>query len=84
VFTAAQAMHDADFVLVNGVVFVTEYLRVPDEDTVADDVILEAKRGDDEIALTRDDIDNAEFLGDGVYRLKSGAMLRFLTSATIH
>ncbi|HZQ62872.1 MAG TPA: hypothetical protein VFC24_16075 [Casimicrobiaceae bacterium] len=77
-------MHDADFVLVNGVVFVTEYLRVPDEDTVADDVILEAKRGDDEIALTRDDIDNAEFLGDGVYRLKSGAMLRFLTSATIH
>lgn len=83
-FTAAQAMHDADFVLVNGVVFVTEYLRVPDEDTVADDVILEAKRGDDEIALTRDDIDNAEFLGDGVYRLKSGAMLRFLTSATIH
>lgn len=83
-FTAAQAMHDADFVLVNGVVFVTEYLRVPDEDTVADDVILEAKRGEDEIALTREDIDNAEFLGDGVYRLKSGAMLRFLTSATIH
>ena len=81
---AAQAMHDADFVLVNGVVFVTEYLRVPDEDTVADDVILEAKRGEDEIELTRDDIDNAEFLGDGVYRLKSGAMLRFLTSATVH
>ncbi|MDQ6621034.1 MAG: hypothetical protein M3Z31_15300 [Pseudomonadota bacterium] len=77
-------MHDADFVLVNGVVFVTEYLRVPDEDTVADDVILEAKRGEDEIALTRDDMDSAEFLGDGVYRLKSGAMLRFLTSATVH
>jgi hypothetical protein len=84
VFKAAQAMHDADFVLVNGVVFVTEYLRVPDEDTVPDDVILEAKRGEDEIALTLDDIDSAEFLGDGVYRLKSGAMLRFLTSATVH
>ena len=83
-FKAAQAMHDADFVLVNGVVFVTEYLRVPDEDTVPDDVILEAKRGEDEIALTLDDIDKAEFLGDGVYRLKSGAMLRFLTSATVH
>jgi hypothetical protein len=84
VFKAAQAMHDADFVLVNGVVFVTEYLRVPDEDCVADDVILEAKRGEVEIALTLDDIDNAECLGDGVYRLKSGAMLRFLASATIH
>jgi hypothetical protein len=83
VFTAAQAMHDADFVLVNGMVFVTEYLRVPDEDTLADDVILEAKRGEDEIELTRDDIDTAESLGDGAYRLKSGAMLRFLTSATI-
>ena len=83
-FKAAQAMHDADFVLVNGVVFVTEYLRVPDEHTVADDVVLEAKRGEDEIALTRDDMDNAEFLGDGVYRLKTGALLRFLTSATVH
>lgn len=83
-FKAAQAMHDADFVLVNGVVFVTEYLRVADEDTVADDVVLEAKRGEDEIALTRDDMDNAEFLGDGVYRLKTGALLRFLTSATVH
>ncbi len=83
-FKAAQAMHDADFVLVNGVVFVTEYLRVPDEDTVADDVVLEAKRGEEEIALTRDDMDNAEFLGDGVYRLKTGALLRFLTSATVH
>ena len=72
-FKAAQAMHDADFVLVNGVVFVTEYLRVPDEDTVADDVVLEAKRGEDEIALTRDDMDNAEFLGDGVYRLTGGS-----------
>jgi hypothetical protein len=32
-------------VLVNGVVFVTEYLRVPDEDTAADDVVFETKRG---------------------------------------
>jgi hypothetical protein len=83
-FTAAQAMHDADFVLINGVVFVTEYLRIPDEDTVPEDVIFEAKRGEDEIALTLEDMDTAESLGDGVYRLKSGAMLRFLTSATIH
>jgi hypothetical protein len=80
----ADAMYDADFVLIDGVVFATGYLRVPDEYTVADDVVLEAKRGDDEIAFTRAEVDGAESLGDGVYRLKSGSLLRFLTSATIH
>jgi len=80
----ADAMHDADYVLIDGVVFETEYLRVPDEFTVAEDVVLEAKHGDDEVTLMRDDVDDAEFIGDGVYRLKSGSLLRFLTSATIH
>ena len=80
----ADAMHDADYVLIDGVVFETEYLRVPDEFTVAEDVVLEAKHGDDEVTLMRDDLDDAEFIGDGVYRLKSGSLLRFLTSATIH
>ena len=77
-------MDNADFVLIDGVVFETEYLRVPDEDTVADDVVLEAKRGDTEIELTRAEIDDAEHVGEGVFRLKSGAHLRFLSSATIH
>jgi len=77
-------MDNADFVLIDGVVFETEYLRVPDEDTVADDVVLEAKRGDTEIALTRAEIDDAEHVGEGVFRLKSGSHLRFLSSATIH
>ena len=80
----ASAMDDADFVLIDGVVFETEYLRVPDECTVADDVVLEAKHGDTEIAFTREEIDGAEHLGEGVYRLKSGAQLRFLSTATIH
>jgi hypothetical protein len=84
VIKLADAMHDADFVLVDGVMFETEYLRVPDEYTVADDVVLEAKHGEDEIAFTRGDVDDAESLGDGVYRLKSGELLRFLTSATVH
>ncbi|HYT97198.1 MAG TPA: hypothetical protein VEO36_07745 [Casimicrobiaceae bacterium] len=79
-----EMMDNADFVLIDGVVFETEYLRVPDEDTVADDVVLEAKRGDTEIALTRAEIDDAEHVGEGVFRLKSGAHLRFLSSATIH
>ena len=77
-------MDNADFVLIDGVVFETEYLRVPDEDTVADDVVLEAKHGDTEIELTRAELDDAEHVGEGVFRLKSGAHLRFLTSATIH
>jgi hypothetical protein len=80
----AVAMDDADYVLIDGVVFETEYLRVPDEDTVADDVILEAKHGDTEVAFTREEIDGALHVGDGVYRLKSGSLLRFLTGATIH
>jgi hypothetical protein len=84
VIKLADAMHGADFVLIDGIVFETEYLRVPDEYTVADDVVLEVKRGDDEVAFTRKDVDDAESLGDGIYRLKSGALLRFLTSATVH
>lgn len=79
-----DTMDNADFVLIDGVVFETEYLRVPDEYTVADDVVLEAKRGETEIALTRGELDEAEHVGEGVYRLRNGAHLRFLTSATIH
>ena len=79
-----EMMDNADFVLIDGVVFETEYLRVPDEDTVADDVVLEAKRGDTEIELTRAEIDGAEHVGEGVFRLKNGAHLRFLSGATLH
>ena len=80
----ASAMDNADFVLIDGVVFETEYTRVPDDETVADDVVLEAKHGDTEVTFTRQEMDGAEHLGEGVYRLKSGAQLRFLSSATIH
>jgi hypothetical protein len=80
----ANAMDNAEFVLIDGVVFETEYLRIPDELTVAEDVVLEAKHGDTEVTFTREEIDDAEHLGDGVYRLKSGERLRFLASATVH
>jgi hypothetical protein len=79
-----DTMDKADFVLIDGVVFEAEYVRVPDEYTVADDVVLEAKHGETEIALTRAEIDDAEHVGVGVYLLKNGAHLRFLTGATIH
>lgn len=80
----AQALDNVDFVLFEGVVFETEYLRVPDEDTKEDDVVLEARRGDDELSLTFAEIGEAEALGEGVFRLKSGALLRFLSQVTLH
>ena len=80
----AEAMQDADFVQLNGIVFETGYLRAPDDSTVADDVVMELKHGDTELAFTRDDLDDAQYVGEGLYRLKSGALLRFLTTATIH
>lgn len=78
------AMTGADYVLVDGVMFETEYLRVPDSETVADDIVLEARNGSTEIAFTREEFEGAEQLSDGVYRLKSGALIRFLSTATIH
>jgi hypothetical protein len=79
-----DTMSDADFVLIDGVVFETEYLRVPDEHTLADDVVLEAKHGELEVELTCGDLEGAEHLGEGVYRLANGHRVRFLSTATVH
>lgn len=80
----ADALDGAAFVLFEGLVFETEYLRVPDDHTRADDIVLEARRGDDELSLTRDDVDAAESLGEGIYRLRDGATLRLLAQVTVH
>ena len=80
----AEAMRDADFVQVNGITFETGYLRVPDDLTVADDVVMELRLGQTEVTFIREDLDGAEYVGDGAYLLKSGAVLRFLANATIH
>jgi hypothetical protein len=82
--TLTDTMGNADFVLIDGIVYETEYLRVPDEDMVADDVVLEAKHGELEVALTLADLDGAQHLGEGVYRLVNGHQLRFLSTATVH
>ncbi|HTQ00459.1 MAG TPA: hypothetical protein VMN56_14125 [Casimicrobiaceae bacterium] len=79
-----ETMKGADYVVIDGVLFETDYLRVPDEFTVADDVVLEARHGDTEIDLTRGEIDGAVGLGEGVFRLKNGSLVRFLSSAVIH
>jgi hypothetical protein len=79
-----ETMNAADYVVIDGLMFQMGYLRVPDEFTAADDVVLEARRGDTEVDLTRDEIDDAVLLDEGVFRLKSGSIVRFLTSAVIH
>ena len=79
-----DTMNDADFVVIDGMMFETGYLRVPDEFTAPDDVVLEARHGDREIDLTCAEIDGAELLGEGVFRLKNGSLVRFLSSAVIH
>jgi hypothetical protein len=79
-----DAMCGADFVQVNGTVFEAGYLRVPDDSTAADDVVMELKLGETELVFVREELDGAEYVGNGAYLLKSGAVLRFLASATIH
>ncbi len=79
-----RAMGDADYVLIDGVIFESAYLGAPDDVTVADDIVLEARHGDTEVAFTRAEMDDAEQLGEGIFRLKSGALLRFLSAATVH
>ena len=80
----ASAMDNADYVLIDGVVFETAYMRVLDVGAVDDDVVLEVRHGDTEVTFTRAEMLGAEHLGEGIYRLKSGAHLRFLSTATIH
>lgn len=79
-----RSMHNADYVLVDDVVCATSYVRIPDEHTVADDIVLEVTDGDTELDFIRADFDGAESLGDDAWRLADGRLLRFLTSATLH
>ncbi len=79
-----DTMSGADFVMIDGVVFATGYVRVPDEFTVADDVVVEARNGETEIELTRAEVEGAERVGEGVFRLRNGALVRFLAAAVLH
>ena len=46
--------------------------------------MLEARNGDTEIEFTCEDVDGALHLGNGEYRLRSGAQLRFLSTRDVH
>ena len=80
----AEGLPGADFVVFEGVVLKTEYARAPDEGIVPDDVVLEASLGDNELSLTYGDLDGAESLGEGAFRLASGATLRLVSQVTVH
>ncbi len=79
-----QAMQDAKFIQVNGQMFVTGYLCLPDDTLVGDDIVLEATSDDSDFELTLNEVRDANQIGPGVYRLTSGAVVCFLISATIH
>jgi hypothetical protein len=77
-------MQDSKFVQVDGRMFITGYTTLPDDSLVPDDIVLEATSADSDIELTFDEVRDADQIGPGVYRLKSGAVLCFLNSATVH
>lgn len=79
-----EALHGAQFVQIDDELFETAYLRLPDDDTAADDILLEAKAGETELSFTRDELDDAQYIGEGLYQLKSGVRLRFFSPTTIH
>ncbi|MEN9558943.1 MAG: hypothetical protein RLZZ502_154 [Pseudomonadota bacterium] len=78
------ALHGAEFVWVNGTIFRTDYLRIPDDETTADDVILEGSHDNMRLMLTQSDIQKAKAHEDGSFEFGDGVFLRFLSSASLH
>ena len=79
-----HAMQDAKFVEINGHTLLTRYSCDPDDELMAEDVVLEAIADGGELELTLDDVTDAIELEPGAYRLRSGAVLCFFTPPTIH
>ena len=79
-----QAMQDAKYIQVDGRLFATGYLCLPDAALKADDIVLEATSGDADLELTFAEVRGANELEPGVFRLRSGAVVTFLNPPTIH
>jgi len=78
------AMQDATFVQINGHTLLTRYACDPDDELMAEDIVLEAWADGGQLELTLADITDAVELEPGAYRLQSGAILYFFSSPTIH
>ena len=79
-----EAMQDSKYVQFDGHVFLTNYACLPDDVLVGDDIVLEGTSADSEFELTLDDVREAAQIGPGEYRLRSGSVICFLESATVH
>ncbi len=77
-------LNNADFVWLNGDMFRTQYLRMADDDTHADDVVIEAASEEGELFFTKREIEMSQDMGDGSIKLTNGDLVRFLTSAVVH
>ena len=80
----ASAMDNADYVLVDGVVFATEYMRIPDDATTADDVVIEAKHGDDAARSTTPSISARASTGSKPAKSCVSCRAPRSTSAALH
>ena len=80
-----DAMHDAKYVEVNGRTYVAGYRCAVDESwLVADDIVLEASCEGSSIDLTLREVRDADEIGPGAYRLRSGDVLSFFVPPTFH
>ena len=78
------AMQDAKFVQINGRMFLNCYSCDPDDELMAEDIVLEVSAEDGALELTLDDVRDAVELERGAYRLRSGVVVCFLNPPTIH
>ena len=79
-----HAMQDAKYVQIDGQIFATGYLCLPDDALKSDDIVLEATSGESEFELTFAEVRGANQLEPGVFRLASGSVVAFLTPPTVH
>jgi hypothetical protein len=45
---------------------------------------MELRHGDDELELIAADLEGVEAMGGGTFRLRSGELIRFLNTPTLH
>jgi hypothetical protein len=78
------AMQDAQFVQINGRLFLSQYTCDPDHMLRDDDIVLEVAAEDAEMELTLNDMRDAQQIGNGAYQLRSGTVMCFLSQPTVH
>ena len=74
----------ADLIQFNDDVLRPDYLLIPDESSSKDDILLECTGANGQaFDLTLDELNQAQYLGDGAYLVKHRGMIRFLQMAAV-